>query len=241
MSAPGAKPETTADGRPVPSKLVAVHRWIVTKNKCYHLKVQGHNTRPKDADAFFDNFTLAKRSRPPQGKDGGAARPNPSSRRNRLPPRPGGPRTSPRGRVQDGHADRRQDHRRDDQAPVEAGATHAPVGDTLPAATDADGVVYEVRGAVLLGGGERGRPDQRDTRCRECTVYEKLVRLGGAPKPVTWSGKPAFGGPTGPGRGGPRDARHRRPADSRPRFYAQQGKPDPEKVRVFLDSFEFTN
>lgn len=50
--------KTTADGRPIPDKLVASYRWAATADRAYMVRIQTPNVRPKDDLAFFDSFRL---------------------------------------------------------------------------------------------------------------------------------------------------------------------------------------
>jgi hypothetical protein len=236
LRATATSPKTTSDGRPMPSKIVSVNRWIVTNNKCYHLKVQGHNTRPKDADAFFDNFTLANPPAP-KSKDGGGTT------------EPKQPITTPAGWVA--------------YQPVGVGfKTIMPIDIKVTDATtklpskfgqpmlqsvklyrgiDAEGVVCEVR-VVQFSSVVENTADQSNAINAVVTapVFEKRVQSGsGGSKPVTWAGKPARERTLGGEQGVARET-HTATGGFVVAVYAQKGKPDPAKVRAFLDSFEFT-
>jgi hypothetical protein len=71
------KGKPNPDGR-IPTKTISVGRWVVTGDHCYHLRVFGRETQPKEAAAFFAHFSLTAADS--GSKD--AAKP--------APPRPGG-------------------------------------------------------------------------------------------------------------------------------------------------------
>lgn len=50
----------TADGRPIPDKLVASYRYAASADRAYVLRLQTHNSRPKADEAFFASFRLAQ-------------------------------------------------------------------------------------------------------------------------------------------------------------------------------------
>ena len=103
---------------------------------------------------------------------------------------------------------------------------------------DAEGVVCEARGAVLLGGGEHGRPVERDQRGRRAGVREARAAASGS-KSVTWAGKPPRERTSGASRAWPA---RRTPGDRRPRRRGLRPEREarPGEGAGLLDSFEFT-
>ncbi|HEY1188861.1 MAG TPA: hypothetical protein VGE74_14495 [Gemmata sp.] len=233
---PGAG--TTADGRPMPSKLVSVNRWIVANNKCYHLKIQGHNAPPKDAGAFFDNFALTNAPAPkPKGGDN--------------TPAPTGPKpAAPAGWV----AYKPAGVGFQTVVPIEPKVSDATTklpskfgqpmlqSVTLHRSTDAAGVVYEAR-VVQFSSVVKSGADQINAihDVAYAPVFEKFVRGGGGSRSLTWAGKPANEWTFASGQGVARET-HTATGGIMAAVYAPKGaQPDPEKVRAFLDSFEFAN
>ena len=240
LGATGTSPKTTSDGRPMPSKLVSVNRWIVANNKCYNLKVQGHETRPKEAEAFFDNFALTNPPAPkPKDKD---TTPEPKE-----PPKSV---VTPAGWVA--------------YQPVGVGfktimPTDIKVTDAttkLPSKSgqpmlqsvklyrgiDPQGVVCEVR-VVQFSPVVQTNTDQTNAinAVVVAPVFEKYVRHGsGVSKAVTWAGKPAREWTYEAEQGVVREI-HTATGGFTAAIYAQKGRVDPEKARAFFESFEFTN
>jgi hypothetical protein len=230
-------PKTTSDGRPMPSKLVSANRWMVTGNRCYHLKVVGHNTRHKDADAFFDNFALTNPPAPKPKDGGGTTEPKqpitpPAGWAAYQPPGAGFKVLMPPDvKVTDATT----------KLPSKFGK---PMLESvkLHRATDAAGVVCEVR-VVQFSSVVQNSADQSNAISDVLTapVFEKRVRSGsGGSKTVTWAGKPARERAFAMGQGMTRET-HTATGGIVVAVYVPNGTPDPEKVRAFLESFEFTN
>lgn len=239
VSQAGLGPKTK-DGRDMPSKRVSVNRWIVTNNRCYHLRVQGHETPPKDAEAFFANFALTD---PPKTPD-----PDPKAQEPKEPPKPV---TVPSGWV----------------AFQPAGAGFKTF---MPAEVKVEDVPTELptkNGQRMLQSVKRYRGTDPDGNlvCEVCVVrfapatvtendrvnaihspafepthdFKRKLSVG-ASKSLTWASRPArewvF---LPPDRGATRET-HWAEGGFTAAIYGTKDKIDPEKVRAFFDSFELT-